>query len=215
MKGEIKQLNDEDIAAEIKRGNIVYLLSGKRMKMFLSSDNVLCYIPPSMRRRGFAYNRINGDMFEVISAKRGEDEKKFALISKYRKLANSSTLQNDFISACLSLPSNFDRWVSDGSQSLYKYGVTTGSAVDGKIITVRKVNFLLGYTTVQKMIDSYRKTGVNRAASLSTDEFTGRVYVDGADNGGVYVGLCLSLKDGEDNFYALINPDNFIGRDSD
>lgn len=213
----------------VKAGDIVALEMGEmpfsyplfgmtKLRLFVSTAGELCYFAKGKSRRGY---RLEFYLFDYLKRIVGKPEPKDAAkekyneIAKYRKLACASTLDNDFVRSAKELPATFGEWVADGSKSLYQYHVTTGTRIDGKVISLE--SFAKQYP---HLANEYSKALANKVDySGSRVPFRGydshlAVWSDG--KGGWLGGLSMEYKGcGNGYYYLAITADKFIGYDID
>jgi len=211
---ELKKLVSE------KKVNAI-LIRGDKLRLFISNCGQLCYFKKRSRKMGYPINRNDIDNIEKVfyvkvKTQEDKDRKEYNLLRKYRKYALKASFKNCFIDCCLSIPESFEQWVNDGKKSAYQYGVTTGNKIDGKVITVNRVE--KKYPHVGKMLRSAIENKTHRLICSRYDfagyEMSIETTVD--DKGNFRGFLSLEYKGcGNGYYYLLVNDENFIGCDVD
>lgn len=131
------------------------------------------------------------------------------LVEKYKTKAQKASFSNSWLRKIVQ---------ADPSKSLYENGITTGSRIDGKVITVKSL----------EKADSYEAQRLRRAIATHTPyrscrfPFRGYEATIEAWKGGndleneLHVSLSLEYKDcGNGYYYLLINDNEFIGYETD
>ena len=196
----------------------------RKYRLFHANNGVLAYFGKGKSRSG---SRVSFDIFSTFEkfqyAKVLTDEQKdeqrdkkyFNLIAKFRRLAAKAKFTNEFIVNCLELPETIEQWVEDGKKSLFEYHVTTGSACDGKVISIERIAKKNKYTA-----ESLRRAIENKTSDIicSRRNFAGyEMTIETKSYGDMFkVWLSLEYK-GQLNghYYVLINENEFIGIDTD
>ena len=154
------------------------------------------------------YNKVKGELDDV--------KNNFKIISKYRKMAELATFSNSFIELCLALPKTLEEYVEQGKKTLYDYGITTGCGVDGKVISINRIE--KQYRNVAQKIREAIADKKDVGTICSRYNFAGyEMSIEIHNDNGVFRGfLSLEYKNcGNGYYYLLINDDNFIGYDVD
>jgi hypothetical protein len=209
---------------ERKVKNIV-LEDGRTLRLFVNqnewSGSTLCHYKERSSRRGYQvedsqllkitkinYNKVKGELDDV--------KNNFKIISKYRKMAELATFSNSFIELCLALPKTLEEYVEQGKKTLYDYGITTGCGVDGKVISINRIE--KQYRNVAQKIREAIADKKDVGTICSRYNFAGyEMSIEIHNDNGVFRGfLSLEYKNcGNGYYYLLINDDNFIGYDVD
>jgi hypothetical protein len=197
------------------------LVDGQKLRLFISTCGQLCHFKNKSRRTGYPLytsqtEKIDKVFYVTEKTEEDKDREEFKLLSKYKKYALQASFTSCFIDCCLSIPDTFEQWVNDGKKSAYKYGVTTGNKIDGKVISISRIE--KKYPHVGMML---RKAIENKTHGLicSRYDFAGyemsiETTVD--ENGNFRGFLSLEYKNcGNGYYYLLVNDENFIGYDVD
>jgi hypothetical protein len=219
----------EDLKARVKAGEVTAIeleqpyRGLKTLRLFNSVNDQLCYFPKGGKRRGYWLPVSVLDNVQAIVApkpKKDPDLAKYATIAKFHKYATRATFTNPFIRACLALPETFEQWVSEGKKGLYDYHVTSGTRIDGQVISLE--SFAKKYphhvAAFRRAWEAKTDFSMGRARFRGYDATVG-VWKYGADSNGDpewTAGLSLEYKGcGNGYYYQLIDDDHFIGVDID
>lgn len=228
-----KPTNFDELYEAVKEKRIVAAINkeGKKKKLFISTPetgSALCEMLPRKSRRGRRlYNSDfeNYTKFVETETNQTEEEKQvksektvYGYIAKYRKLAMKASFTNSFIESCKALPASFEEWVKEGKKTLYNYSITTGNAIDGKVITLKRIAKKYPHyaeylkTAIKEQKASHICSHVPFAGyemSLSTQMI--------GDSANYFMGyLSLEYKGMLNGYYyLLINDEEFIGYDVD
>lgn len=189
-------------------------IGGKRRKLFINRDcNQIGIIAPNKRNRGYFFS--DWDSIEKIyypknqKMKSPEDVTR-RLIAKYQRMAREATFPSLYLQKVMN---------ADPTKSLYENGITTGTRIDGQVISFKAVEKWCGKTTMQTFRES-----LHNGTKFISDRFDFRGY-DGSlwiepyeENGKSYIagGFCKEYRGcGNGYYYILINDENFIGYDID
>ncbi len=230
----------DDIKAQVESGTITAAVTadGTKHRLFVSSAGNLCRFADRSSRRGWILNPRDVEKYVKLIPKKTltEEEKlkqRYRGIAKYRRMASEASFTNNFIRDCLDLPATFEAYLADkrepGSwradespyKCLYDYHVTTGTAIDGKVISLDRIA-----KQYPRQIERLRDEIKNRTVGGEVSIIAGR-YLKFA---GYDISLsCRSFEDGDFQcwlsleyagclngyYYLLINDNNFIGYDID
>jgi hypothetical protein len=200
------------------------IVSGKRtdktFRLFIATNGNLCYFKKNSSKNGY---RLSEEQFSTIETFQGEkiiteeNKKKtqYNVIAKFRKMAEGANFSNSFITDCKKLPTYAD-WIKDGAKGLYELGITTGNKIEGRVISIKRIekqypdyaerlrdaikNHTEGIICTCTPFAGYEMS--LSTAKTATDEFIGYLSLE-------FKG-CLNGY-----YYLLINDDNFIGYDVD
>ena len=202
----------EQYLKENQPGQLYVRYRGEKRRLFITKEGSICIICKGRKGWGNPFSDWEG--ITKIYFPKTELEKDRNLVEKYRREASKATFTNPFIRDCLK---------ADVSKSLYENHITTGNAIDGKIITLssvrnaagndemlqfeRAVKYGLNYRSCRFPFRGYEATLEVAAVQHSTDYF---------DAGDVMGYLSVEYKGcGNGYYYLLINDENFIGYDVD
>lgn len=219
----MEHINLEQLEEKFKEGNLIGFqdTEGKKYRLFISANGLLCYYGKGMSRRGYQLAQYQLDKFKKFIFKGGagaltKEQREFKIIHKYKTYAEKAKFSNDWIDKCLELPETFNEWVAEGKKSLYQYGITTGVRIEGRVITVQGIAKQYPYIA----------DGIKQAIKEGKDYRSSRCRFRGydmsveirydQDNGDMRGWLSMEYKDcGNGNYYLLINNNSFIGYDVD
>lgn len=211
----------DEVEAKFKAGKISgFKANDKKYRLFLTGkgDNEkLCFYKGSSTRRGFLLTLaelVNFKEYIEISPV-ADEEHNFKMITKYRKLAEKNPHTNSFVESCLALPDTYAKWMKEGKKGLYEYGITTGNAIDGKIITMNRIARLYP-ELVRRFYDAYDNDRNYHSPRYELDGKDLFLEVQAYADGTVKGSLSLEYKGtGNGFYYIMINYDTFIGYDVD
>ena len=218
--------NKEIVSAKTKEGKVY--------RLFHATNGLLCYFPPRRSRVGY---KVHMDLFETFVSFQGKKEplnedaklkKQYNVIAKYKKLASQSTISNSWIEDCKKLP-DFETWKKDlkadnfgtpcepRPKGLYDLHITTGNKIDGKVVSLSRIEKEYSYA-IKRLRDAIKeKKAVGTI--ISNVRFAGydmSISVEQKANGEIMGYLSLEYKGcGNGYYYLLINDENFIGYDVD
>jgi hypothetical protein len=218
--------NKEIVSAKTKEGKVY--------RLFHASNGLLCYFPPRKSRVGY---KVHMDLFETFVSFQGKKEplnedanlkKQYNEIAKYKRLAQAATFSNHWIEDCKNLP-DFETWKKDlkadnfgtpcepRPKSLYDFHITTGNKIDGRVVSLSRIEKEYSYA-IKRLRDAIKeKKAVG--SIISNVRFSGydmSISIEQKDNGEIFGYLSLEFKGcGNGYYYLLINDENFIGYDVD
>ena len=189
-----------------------------RYRLFISTDEHLCYFKGKSRTRGYQLQPQQCTGFVDVLTMQPKAGENYLTVAKYRRYALKAQHTNWFIEACRNVPSTREEWEQGGSKSVYELNLTTGTGIDGKVISLSSIAKQYPYEV------QWFKHYWNAKQAHHSGRFRFRGY-DASfeiwETGGKGSGLwsaCLSLeyKDcGNGYYYLLINDEHFIGYDID
>ncbi|MFN6965181.1 MAG: hypothetical protein ACK4S4_15655 [Pyrinomonadaceae bacterium] len=232
-----------ELRDKIRSGDIVAAvrLDGTRDRLFVSTGGAVCRFKKGSYRRGYQldlYDLANyGELVGPPPPLSEEDQlkKQYRVIAKYKKMAAEATFTNPFIRDCLALP-DFETWKHDllpddywdvsrrGKQkSLYDYHVTTGTRIDGKVISLDRIakKYPSEIERLRECIRTKTRSGLlgGLVVGWGRAKFDGydvSIETDTTDDGDFMCYLSLEYAGcGNGYYYLLINDNNFIGYDID
>lgn len=207
--------------------------NGKKQRLFIATNGFLCHFMPRSSRRGYRIHETEISNFVKFIGKaepKTEEQllkKQYNKIAKYKKMASEATFSNDWIEKCKNLP-DFETWKKDvvsdeferpcepRPKNLYKYGITTGNKIDGKVVSLSRIakEYPHAIRQLREAIKEKKAVG----SVLYGRRFAGydiSISVEQRENGIVGY-LSLEYKGcGNGYYYLLINDENFIGYDID
>lgn len=178
----------------------------RQARVFFAENGWLCEFKPRSKSRGY-YLDEDAVVAVTSKAKPTTEERRTALVEKYRRLASKATFKNKFIEACLA---------GDPSKSLHENGITTGNRIDGKCISVERVMRYIGGGAAERLVNAIQKkqTGYHSGV-FNMDGFDCRVETY-SYSGEFACSLSVEFRGCANGYYyLLINDDTFIGYDVD
>ena len=217
-------------SGEVVAGTTDY---GTRHRFFVTKDGTLCYYRKGSSRYGYKISMADASRYVKLHRKLSLSpeqllKKEYSVIAKYKRMASEASFTNRFIQSCLAVP-DFETWKNDllpadywdkgrvgNPKSLYDLGLTTGTRIDGKVISLARIakQYPRG---IERLRESIRtKTPVSYI--ISRGKFAGYdITISTEGTAEAFQGF-LSLEYagcGNGYYYLLINDDNFIGYDVD
>lgn len=149
-------MNYKELHEAVKNGSIIGAVAtnGKKDRFFISESGGLCRFKPRSSRRGYCVDASELARYaQFIPSKpppSGNEKLRieYRVIEKYKRMAGEASFTNPFIRDCVSLP-DFDAWRMDPvkpspwekdketrPRTLYELHITTGTAIDGKVISL-------------------------------------------------------------------------------
>lgn len=219
----MENLKLSELTDKVKLGEVIgaTMTNGEKKRFFISNGGYLCYFKPKSSRRGYPFGDIEGIKSLIYKTK---SEKSYAQIvfedlQKYKKLASKASFNNRFIRDCM-IERPIEQVIADSDKDyfgLYFYGLTTGTRIDGKVITISGIG--KKYPHVEKILRESIKNRIPVEDICSRLPFRGyemTISTRKEDNGDFAGVLSLEYKNcGNGYYYLLINDDSFIGYDID
>lgn len=195
---------------------------GEKFRLFISSDstgNILCYYKKRSSRNGYElHDYILMDFKRWIGLKKSnlnEHQQAYNVLFKYRKLASEATFKNGYIKDCLNIPDSYDKWVAEGKKDLYGYKVTTGTRIDGKVITLASIQEKYPYIVEAYLSAFYNKVQYS-SGRFDFRGYEGSLSVTVDEDSNSMGHLAMEYKGcGNGYYYLFINDFKFIGYDID
>lgn len=205
----------QEVSEKFKNGEIIgFQTEREKFRLFIAQGGILCYYRKGSSRRGYQLSEANIIGFRkwIVEKEVSSDEAAWKIIDKYRSYSEKASFTNSFIQKCLELPSTFQQWESDGKKSLYEYGVTTGVAKEGEVITIEGLKKVFRIEPIIQAIKNKTNYDSGRQDFRGYDA-TVTITVD---NGMLRGYLALEYRGcGNGHYYLLINDDCFIYYDKD
>ena len=184
---------------------------GKEAKFFLYNDN-LAIITRGKTGEYFTMSPRKIVSVRILESETDEQRQMVAwknsikTTAKFNRLAMKSTFSNHFIDTCR---------YSDPLVCPYKNNITSGTRIDGQVISVETVAKAAGYEG-KAILDSVAKMEKYSSSRFSFQGYDGSASVETTSLGDMCGYLSKEYKDcGNGYYYILINQDSFIGIDID
>ena len=197
--------------------NSLYIqYQGRRRRLFYNRDQNICGIIGIGRRRyGFGFGDWDGieKIFKPAPDKDPEEINR-RLIRKFQREAAKAGFTGPFIR-------NIQN--ADYRKSLYKNGITTGTCIDGQIITLDAVRRYCGETTYRCFCEAVRSRTPFHSGRFDFRGYDGSLWVEPCDKddgyhrvGDLAAGFSKEYRGcGNGYYYLLIHEQPFIGCDID
>ena len=210
----IEQVKSKEVTGAI-------LNDGRKVRLFIATNGFLCEFKKNSSRRGYVFT--DEDKIKTLIYKKKVEKSLvqivFAELQKYKKLASKASFTNRFVRDCM-VERPLEQVIGDSDKDyfgLYYYGLTTGTKIDGKVITISGIG--KKYPHVEKILRESIKNQIPVDDICSRLPFRGyemTISTQKQDNGDFVGFLSLEYKDcGNGYYYLLINDDCFIGYDVD
>lgn len=189
---------------------------GRRRRLFYNRDQNICGIIGIGRRRyGFGFG--DWDNIEKIfkpAPDKDPEEINRRLIRKFQREAAKAGFTSPFIRKIQH---------ADYSKDLYKNGITTGTSIDGQIITLEAVRKWCGKTTYRSFCEAVKNRTPFHSGRFDFRGYDGSLWVEPCDKddgyhrvGDLTAGFSKEYRGcGNGYYYLLINEHSFIGCDID
>ncbi len=179
-------------------------------RLFLTAFREVCEFAPRSRKRGYELGKeLIGLWLSIKKVERKESN----IVAKFQKYAARATFPSAFIRKCLN---------ADITKSCYDNGLTTGTRIDGEIISLKAIERYSPW-----YVEQFRKA-LRERKSYSSGRFDFRGY-DGTlwieiqekdtsyyRKGDVAAGFSKEYRGcGNGYYYSLIDDEHFIGCDID
>lgn len=191
------------------------VIGGKRRKLFINrNEGLIGIIAPHKKRNGYlfsAWDSIEKIYNPVLKKKIGLEDKQRRLILKYQKLAGKAGFSNIYTRCILN---------ADLTKSLCKNGITTGTRIDGQVISLEAIRKWCGEVNYQKFREALKEKKPFNSGRFNFRGYDGSLWIvvytnkDGINE--INAGFNKEYRNcGNGHYYLLINDNNFIGYDID
>lgn len=189
---------------------------GRRRRLFYNRNNsIFGIIGIGKRRRGFRFSDWDGieKIFKQALPKEPTEINR-RLIRKFQREAAKAGFTNPFIRSIQN---------ADYNKSLYNNGITTGTRIDGQIITLDALRKWCGEGTYQCFCEAVRNHTPYHSGRFNFRGYDGSLWVEVYDKddgyhqaGDLKAGFSKEFRNcGNGYYYLLINEQTFIGYDVD
>ena len=205
-----------EVFDKFQKGEISGFETGiDKFRLFMAEGDILCYFSKGSSRRGrplYEHNIIGFKKW-ITPIGKNSDDNTWKLIDKYRRYATEATFSNRYIVDCLALPVTREQWEADGKKCLYKYGVTTGVAKEGEVITIDGMSKVFNVESIRQAIKNKTSYSSGRCDFRGYDA---SVSIEIKEDGSMWGYLSLEFRGcGNGHYYILINDNSFIYYDKD
>lgn len=189
----------------------------KTARLFLSSSGHLCAFSPKSRTRGNYINTNDIRSFKLKATPTGE-QKARAITEKYVKYARNAHFTNPFIRDCINAKVEL---------SAYENRLTTGTRIDGKVITVERIAKYMPsweFKILKEALSNLGNAAPFQSSRFEMDgyECTVEIFQVNQDkwanpnNSEMFCSLSVEYRNSLNGYYyILINEKSFIGYDID
>jgi hypothetical protein len=185
-------------------GHLYVRYRGEKRRLFITRDGVICKICKGRRNAGYPFSDWAGVSKIFYPVPKTDLQKN--PVEKYRREASKAGFTNDFIRRCRE---------ADANRTLYENGITTGNAIDGKIITLASVAKAAPYEA-ERFLAAMKNRTVCHSGRFPFRGYEGTLEVTVDERGEPMGYLAVEFKNcGNGYYYQLINEQNFIGYDVD
>lgn len=195
--------------------SLYVLIGGKRRKLFINrNEGVIGIIASHKKRNGYLFNAwdsIEKICNPVQKNEIGQEDRQRRLILKYQKLAAKSSFSNIYTRRVLK---------ADLTKSLYENGITTGTRIDGQVISLEAIRKWCGEVNYQKFKEALKEKKPFDSGRFNFRGYDGTLWINTyTSNDGINeinAGFSKEYRNcGNGYYYLLINDENFIGYDID
>ena len=176
----------------------------------MSQDGRLCEFAPRSRTKGYPIGCQTVERWTALSP---AEPKVSNIVRKFQRYAAKADFTSPFIRACLE---------ADPEKDCYANGLTTGTRIDGEIISLNAIARYDGWA-----VDQFRKAlGERRnyrSCRFDFRGYDGTLWIEVSDKDGAYLrkgdinaGFSKEYRGcGNGYYYTLIDSEHFIGTDID
>lgn len=195
--------------------SLYVLIGGKRRKLFINrNEGVIGIIAPRKKRNGYlfsAWDSIEKICNPVQKNEIGQEDRQRRLILKYQNLAAKASFSNIYTRCILN---------ADLTKSLYENDITTGTRIDGQVISLEAIRKWCGVANYQKFKEALKEKKSFDSGRFNFRGYDGTLWVNTyTSNDGINeinAGFSKEYRNcGNGYYYLLVNDDNFIGYDID
>lgn len=211
----ITQPSLEEIQEKFRSGEITGFINknDSRYNLYISGSGKVCFNKGKSKTKGFILtdSDITGFTRYIMPVADIEKITKFRMINKFRKYAEKSQYTNAWIDRCVALPDTYEKWKADGEKSLYDYDITTGSEIDGKVISVETIKKEYPQL-IEEFFERYYNDEVGESREVKFQNLNMKLSIYADEKEDIYGRMSLTYKNGSGGYYYnLINLETFIG----
>lgn len=186
--------------------SLYVIIDGKKRRLFINrSTNQIGIIAPKKKNKGFLFTDWNSIEKVIHQTDLEQDAQDLKNTAKYKKMAASASFTNGFIRKCLS---------ADLNKSPYENKLTTGTSIDGKIISFKSLE--RWYPLMNEFRKAIKERKSYRSGRFNYMGYDGSLAVEPKENGDVGIFFNKEYRNcGNGYYYLAINDENFIGYDID
>ena len=194
------------------------MIGGKRRRLFINrEEDVIGIIAPRKRQKGYLFrdwDSIEKVCYPMEMNKATAKERERKLVLKYRKMAAKATFQSPFLRDVLK---------ADLSKGVYENHLTTGTRIDGQVISLEAVRRWCSDLEIRQFKEAVRECRKYHSCQFKFRGYDGSLWVEpckkneeGYQPGDLRAGFSKEYTGYANGYYyLLINDNNFIGYDID
>lgn len=207
-------MNYQDAAEILNRNSGVFDITtpyGKeRKRLFLSAQGNICEFAKRSKTRGYP---ITIDIIEGWSGMVKVERSETDIVAKFKRYASRATFPSAFVRKCLE---------ADPTKSCYENHLTTGTRIDGEIISLKAIERYAPYA-VQEFREALKERRDYNSHRFDFRGYDGSLWLkviekdDGYYNiGDIAAGFSKEYRGCVNGYYyLLIDDEHFIGADID
>lgn len=204
----------QEVISTIKGNSGVYDIitpHGKeRRRLFLSQNNLICEFATRSRKRGYS---IDSDIIACWISLTPHMPNETNIVAKFKRYAARATFPSAFVRKCLA---------ADTTKSCYENRLTTGTRIDGEIISLNAIERFDTYS-VRQFRKALKERRNYHSGRFEFRGYDGSLWIEIAEQddgynrkGDVMAGFNKEYRDcGNGYYYNLIDDEHFIGADID
>lgn len=179
-------------------------------RLFISQDGRLCEFAPRSRTKGYP---IGSQVIENWTALSRSEPKVVNIVRKFQRYAAKADFTSPFIRKCLE---------ADPEKDCYANGLTTGTRIDGEIISLQAIARYDDWA-VNQFRKALRERQNYRSCRFDFRGYDGTLWLEVvtedtkyARKGDIIAGFSKEYRGcGNGYYYTLIDNEHFIGPDID
>lgn len=189
-------------------------IEGKRRKLFINRDrNEIGIVAPRKKICGYRFSdwmSIEKIYYPDDCKAISEDESNRRLILKYQRLAREATFHSLYLKKVMA---------ADPAKSPYENNITTGTRIDGQLISLKAVEKWCGRFDMQMFREAVKEYKRFHSTRFNFRGYDGSLWVEPCEKDGkkyIAAGFSKEFRGcGNGYYYLLINNEYFIGYDID
>lgn len=199
--------------------SLYVMIGGKRRRLFINrNEGQIGIIAPRKKTHGYifsAWDTIERICYPVEKRRPGsKNEMNRRMIEKYQREASRAGFTNPFLRKIAN---------ADPVKSLYENGITTGTRIDGQIVSLAAVQKWCGNYIMKQFSEAVRNHVPFSSGRFDFRGYDGSLWVETCDKddgyynkGDLKAGFSKEFRNcGNGYYYLLINEEHFIGYDID
>lgn len=190
-------------------------ISGTRRRLFINREcGQIGIMAPRQRKRGYlfySWESIEKIYYPIKKEPHSPQQIELQLLQKYQKLAAKASFSNMYTRSILN---------ADPAKSLFENGITSGTRIDGQVISLEAIRKWCGESYYQQFKDALKEKKPFNSCRFNFRGYDGSLWItvytsnDGINE--INAGFSKEYRNcGNGYYYLLINDDNFIGYDID